>query len=283
MPSALFEIVPNVSEGRDATVVDACAAAMERAGARVIDRTSDHVHHRSVLTAVGSASEVVAAAVALAGAARDRIDLRAHRGRTRASGRSTCSRSCRCAARRSPTPPRWHARRPSAFGKCGASRACSTVRPRPPRTANRSRRCAPENSRGSRERWRDPRWRPDFGDEAHPSAGAIAVGAREVLIAFNVELRTGELAVARRIARALRERDGGLRTLRALGIALGPGRVQVSFNITDYRATPVYRIVELVRILAAREGVAVAGCELIGLAPQAAIDESARFYLETLG
>ena len=136
---------------------------------------------------------------------------------------------------------------------------------------------------GLAERWRDPRWRPDFGDEAHPSAGAIAVGAREVLIAFNVELRTGELAVARRIARALRERDGGLRTLRALGIALGPGRVQVSFNITDYRATPVYRIVELVRILAAREGVAVAGCELIGLAPQAAIDESARFYLETLG
>jgi glutamate formiminotransferase len=98
------------------------------------------------------------------------------------------------------------------------------------------------------------------------------------LIAFNVELETADLHVARRIARRLRERDGGLRTLRALGIRLTDGRVQVSFNITDHHATPLYRVRELVNRLARREGVTVGRSELIGLAPAAAIVRAARAY-----
>lgn len=125
-----------------------------------------------------------------------------------------------------------------------------------------------------------PDWRPDFGDvPKHPSAGAIAVGARDILIAFNVELATGDLRVAKRIARMLRERDGGLRTLKALGLPLGENLVQVSLNVTDYRATPLYRIVELIRELASQAGVTVLRSELIGCLPYAAVEESARYYL----
>ena len=125
-----------------------------------------------------------------------------------------------------------------------------------------------------------PDWRPDYGDIAkHASAGAIAVGARNILIAFNVELDTGDLPVAQRIARQMRERDGGFRTLKALGLRLSDSRVQVSLNVTDYRATPLYRIVEVIRALAAQAGVGVVRSELIGCLPYSAVEESARYYL----
>jgi glutamate formiminotransferase len=129
-----------------------------------------------------------------------------------------------------------------------------------------------------------PDWRPDFGDlPKHPSAGAIAVGARPILIAFNVELATGDVTVARRIATVLRERDGGLRTLKALGLRLGENLVQVSINVTDYRATPLYRITELVRELASQAGVTVIRSELIGCLPYAAVEETAKYYLGLTG
>ncbi len=113
---------------------------------------------------------------------------------------------------------------------------------------------------------------PDVGNVAlHPSAGAIAVGARELLIAFNVVLRGGDLALARSIARRVRERDGGLRTLRAIGVRLSPDRVQVSCNLTDHLALPLDRVAGLVARMAARAGVAVAGGELIGLVPRVSL------------
>lgn len=125
-----------------------------------------------------------------------------------------------------------------------------------------------------------PDWRPDFGDIAkHSSAGAVAVGARAILIAFNIELQTGDLTLARRIAAQLRERDGGLRTLKALGLRLGPDLVQVSLNVTDFRATPLYRIVEVTRTLADQAGVAVRRCELIGCLPFEAVRACALYYL----
>jgi glutamate formiminotransferase len=113
---------------------------------------------------------------------------------------------------------------------------------------------------------------PDVGEiAAHPSAGAIAIGARGPLVAFNVVLATEDLGVARAIARAIRERGGGLRTLRALGIAQADGRVQVSCNLTDPSATPLHRVLGLVRVLAAQAGVAVARTELIGLVPRSTL------------
>jgi glutamate formiminotransferase len=129
-------------------------------------------------------------------------------------------------------------------------------------------------------RARDPRWAFDYGDAPHASAGAIAIGARPLLLAFNVELESADLALARRIARGLRERDGGLRTLRALGIRLSADRVQVSFNLTDADAVPLYRVRELVRLAAERHGVRAGRSELIGLAPRRAIARTARAYGE---
>jgi glutamate formiminotransferase len=129
-------------------------------------------------------------------------------------------------------------------------------------------------------RSRDPHWAFDYGDAPHPSAGAIAVGARPFLIAFNVELRSGDLALARAIARRLRERTGGLRTLRALGLQRSSEVVQVSFNLTDAGAIPLYRVRELVRLAAERHGVRVGRSELIGLAPRAAIARTAHAYGE---
>ena len=121
---------------------------------------------------------------------------------------------------------------------------------------------------------------PDEGAVArHESAGAIAIGARDVLIAFNIELASGDLTPARRIARAIRERDGGLRTLACARIAADGDRVQVSLNVTDYAATPLYRVVELVGSLPAQLGIDVLGCELIGCLPLAAVEAAAAYYL----
>ncbi|MGD1065721.1 MAG: glutamate formiminotransferase, partial [Vulcanimicrobiaceae bacterium] len=125
---------------------------------------------------------------------------------------------------------------------------------------------------------RDPAWRFDYGDAAHGSAGAIAVGARPFLIAFNVELATGDLSLARDIARRLRASGGGLRTLKCLGLRLSADHVQVSCNLTDVDAVPLYRVTELVRRAAARAGVAVVRSELIGLMPRRALVRTARAY-----
>lgn len=121
---------------------------------------------------------------------------------------------------------------------------------------------------------------PDAGAlPFHATAGAIAIGARRVLVAFNVELATGDLAVARSIARRIRERDGGLKTLRAMAFQRREDVVQVSLNVTNERATPLYRVFEIVRSLAADHGVAVLRGELIGCIPRTAIASAALYAL----
>ena len=262
----LYEIVPNISEGRDASIVDACVDAVSKGGARVIDRTSDSVHHRSVITAVGSADEVVAASVALAGVAAERIDLRSHAGVHPRIGaldvlpfialRGATLADAGALARKAAAQIWQRYRVPSYYYGAAA-------------TAEDGR-TLPEVRRGGIPL--------DVGAHAHESAGAIAIGARDFLVAFNVELATGDVALARSIARMLRERDGGLTTLRALGLARAPGIVQVSFNITDPEATPLYRVVELVRALAAQAGIGIVRSELIGLVPRKALQATAAYY-----
>ena len=274
-----FEIVPNLSEGRDAALIDACAAAIEAQGARVVHRTSDAIHHRSVLTAVGSGSQTVAAAVALARVARDRIDLRRHRGAHPRIGAldvlpfvplgvATLDDAVTLAHRAATRI--WHELGIPAY-LYGA--AAST----PHRTHLAGIRRGEFEGLGARLA-DDPHWAFDVGDAPHASAGAIAIGARPFLIAYNVELAGGDLALAKRIARRLRASSGGLRTLKCLGLRLDAERVQVSCNITDAGAVPMYRVTELVRRAAARAGVTIARSELIGLAPVAAIDRTARAY-----
>jgi len=274
-----FEIVPNLSEGRDLAVVAACSAAMEAAGARVVHRTSDPIHHRSVITAVGSASQVVAAAVALAATAREHIDLRRHRGAHPRIGAldvlpfvplGEATLDDAVALAHSAAARIWRELGiPSYLYGAAASAAH--------RTHLAAIRRGEFEGLGARH-GADERWRFDYGDAAHPSAGAIAIGARPFLIAFNVELNSADVALAHRIARALRGSSGGLRTLKCLGLRLAGDRVQVSCNISDVDAVPLYRVTELVRRAAARAGVSLERSELIGLAPRRAVERTARAY-----
>ena len=271
----IFECVPNVSEGLDEAVLDACAAALEGAGVTLAHRTSDPDHHRSVFTFFGSREAVLAAAVALARVTTGRIDLGRHRGAHPRIGALDVLPFVPCgeatledavALAHDAAGAIWEAVRvPSIFYGAAAidekRRALADVR------AGEFEGLVERSHRGGR---------PDVGEVlAHPTAGAIAVGARRVLVAFNVVLRGADLELAREIARALRERGGGLRTLRALGIPLAGDRVQVSCNLTEVAATPLDRVVELVRALAARRGATVESSELIGLVPRAALAEVA--------
>lgn len=276
----LLECVPNISEGRDLETIERCVQAVTQCGARVVHRTSDPVHNRSVLTMAGEYTQLREAAVALAAVTVERIDLRAHAGVHPRIGALDvlpfiplrgASMADAVQLARDTAAAIWERLRVPSFlyGEAAATalrRDLAVVRQ--------------GQFEGLDTRFELPEWRPDFGDVAkHPSAGAIAVGARDMLIAFNVELATGDVRVAKRIARMLRERDGGLRTLKALGLRLGEDLVQVSLNVTDYRATPLYRIVELIRELASQAGVAVLRSELIGCLPYAAVEESAHYYL----
>jgi glutamate formiminotransferase len=277
---SLFEIVPNLSEGRDPSFLDAAAAAVAPSGARVLHRTSDADHHRSVLTVAGSGDQVLAAGTALAGLAVERIDLRGHRGLHPRIGALDVL----------PFVPLAGASLEEAVALAHRAGAAIWQRYRVPSfyygaaARHEARRALPAVRRGEFEglenRFADPGWAPDEGDVAkHESAGAIAIGARDVLIAFNVELESGDLAAARAIARAVRERDGGLRGLRALAFPLKDGRVQVSLNVTDAASTPLYRVVELIRNLAAERGIALARSELVGCVPREAVQATAAYYL----
>ena len=268
--ASIFECVPNVSEGRDQSIIAACAAAIEGAGATLAHRTSDPAHHRSVFTFFGTRDRVLAAALALGAVTTERIDLRRHSGEHPRMGAldvlpfvpfgdatlEDAARLAREAARHM-----WDELRvPSYFYGAAAAGAATA-----PDAASGDPRLLARVRRGGFEGLAARTDPPDVGVAPHASAGAVAVGAREPLVAFNVVLASEDLELARGIARTLRERDGGLRTLRALGLRQQDGRVQVSFNVTDARATPLDRIVALVAALARPRGVAVAGTELIGL------------------
>jgi glutamate formiminotransferase len=274
-----FEIVPNLSQGQDEATIDAAVSVIETNGARVLHRTSDAIHNRSVITAVGNADEVLKAAVALAGVAVERIDLRTHRGVHPRIGAldvlpfvpldgATMEHAVELAHRAAAQIwERWEI--PAFFYGEAALR--------PERRQIAAVRLG--QFEGLVERFGSPGWEPDVGDIAkHPSAGAIAIGARELLVAFNIELEEGDLALAKGIAKRLREKDGGFQTLRALGFPLGD-RVQISLNVTCYAATPLYRVLEVVRLLAAEHGARIAKSELIGLLPLAAAEATASYYL----
>jgi glutamate formiminotransferase / 5-formyltetrahydrofolate cyclo-ligase len=134
---------------------------------------------------------------------------------------------------------------------------------------------------GFAEKMKDPRWAPDFGPrEPHPSAGAVAVGARPFLIAYNINLGTRDLAVADRIAKAIRHMSGGFRYVKAMGVELAErGQVQVSINMTNFRKTPLHRVFECVRSEAERHGVPIVGSEIVGLTPADALFAVAEHYL----
>jgi glutamate formiminotransferase len=265
----LFECVPNVSEGRDASVIEACARAIESSGAHLAHRTSDPFYNRSVFTFFGTARAIEHAAGALAAVCVERIDLRAHRGVHPRIGAldvfpvvpmpGATLEDAATAARGAAARMWARAGLPSIFyGAAALSPArefLGDIR-RGEFEGLAARAAAGE--------------RADAGDVLfHPAAGTAAVGARGLLIAVNFELENGEIEQARAIARLLRERSGGLRTLRAMGFAAGAA-IHISFNVTDPGAVPLARLTALCRSAAQRFGARLGKTELIGLLPRAA-------------
>jgi glutamate formiminotransferase len=270
----LIECVPNFSEGRRPDVIaDLAAAARETPGVRLLDVSSDPDHHRSVLTMVGDGEAVLEAAFRCSAVAVARIDLRIHRGVHPRIGavdvvpfvplyRASLA-ECVLLARR--------------LGERLAARLDLPVYLYGAAACDETRRTLAAIRRGGFERLQDAIGqsgrRPDIGPaRAHPTAGAVAVGARRVLIAMNVDLASRDLAAARAIARTVRESSGGLPGVQALGVPL-PSRdlVQVSMNLLDYRRTPPRAAFDAVAARAARLGIDVAAGELVGCAPSDAL------------
>jgi glutamate formiminotransferase len=277
-----LEAVPNFSEGRDAATIDALGEALSE-HARVLDVHVDRDHHRSVFTLVAEPVALVEALAAAVAVAVERIDLRRQVGVHPRIGAADVvpvvalepDRADEAQAVADAVADRVAALGVPVFlyALSGGGR-----RPHDLRTGG-LRTLAERLARGD--------LRPDRGPAAlHPSAGASIVGARPVLVAFNVALRGADLAVARALARRVRERDGGLPGVRALGLELpGSGVVQVSMNIEDPVRTPLYRVVDLLRSEARTFGVEVGAAELVGLLPAAAVTAVAAHALSlpTLG
>jgi glutamate formiminotransferase len=270
----LLEAVPNFSEGRRADVCAAIAQAARRPEVQVLDLEMDADHHRSVLTLAGPPEPLAEAAFAAAREAVARIDLNAHRGQHPRMGAidvlpfvplgGTPMEVAVDLARRVGRRIGEELGVPVFLYEAAATR---------PDRRNLADVRTPQFE-GLRELiGRDPDRAPDFGPpRIHPTAGCVAVGARRPLIAFNVDLDTEDVAVARAIARKVRERDGGLPALKALGLYLAERRcAQVSMNVCDYTRTGLAEAFRAVEAEAARLGAGVRGSEIVGLVPREAL------------
>jgi len=271
----LIECVPNFSEGRHPARIRALVAAMSGiSGAWVLDCHSDADHHRTVITVAGEPEAVAEAALRAVGKAAELIDLRQHAGEHPRIGATdvlpfvpvegVSMAECATLARQVGSEIWKRYAVPVYFYGAAATR--------PDRIE------LPSVRKGQFEGLRDelersPARAPDIGDpRLHPTAGAVAVGARKYLIAYNVLLNTPDVAIARKIARTIRESNGGLPGVKAMGVTLkARGRAQVSMNLTDFERTSLRAAFEAVQRETEKFGCAIAGSEIVGLVPRAAI------------
>lgn len=279
----LMECIPNISEGRRTEVIEAVANAVRSVpGVTLIDYSSDASHNRSVFTFLGEPDPVAEAAFRLAKAAVEHIDLRVHEGEHPRMGavdvipfvpvRGMEMEECVTQSK--------------VLGKCLSDELDLPVflYEESASAPHRKNLAAIRKGQfeGMAEKVLQAEWHPDFGgNRIHPSAGVVAVGARQPLIAFNINLDTPDVSIASRIAKIIRESSGGLKAVKALGVMLEERNLaQVSINMCDFHQTPLYRVLELVRFEAARYGVHVIGTEIIGLSPMEALIDSASYYLQ---
>ena len=283
---AVIECVPNISEGRRQDVISKITEELQAvAGLRVLDVQSDAAHNRSVFTLAGDAAAMLAGIPKLFAAAISAIDLTSHKGEHPRMGAvdvtpfipidGVTMAECVALAR--------------AVAQDVASRFSLPVYLYEEAASSPDRKNLEDIRRGEFEglaaKMAKPGWAPDFGPAApHPTAGASVIGARMPLIAYNINLATTRLDVAKKIASAIRHSSGGLRFVKAMGIALEErGIVQVSMNLTNYEKTPIFRVFEMVKREAARYGVAVLESEIVGLVPAAALRQSVEWYLQLEG
>lgn len=281
MPQPLVECVPNFSEARRPEVIEAIALAIGSIdGVTLLDRHSDLDHNRTVLTLVGPPAEIAEAAFQAIAKAAELIDLNHHRGEHPRIGATdvvpfipisgVSMQECVELAKN--------------LGKRVAEELGIPVYLYEEAATSSDRRDLENIRRGEYEKLReeiitDPKRAPDFGPKKLGSAGATVIGARRFLVAFNVYLNTDEVAVARKIAKAVRYSSGGLRYVKALGM-LVDGRAQISMNLTNFQETPLARVVGMIRAEAARYGTSIHHTELVGLAPEAALVDAAVWHLQ---
>lgn len=280
---ALIESIPNVSEGRRSDVIAELGQAVRATPrVRLLDASSDASHNRSVFTMIGDADSLKAAIVALLEVAIRRIDLREHRGEHPRLGavdvipfvpiEGVSMADCVALAKE--------------VAATAAERFNLPIYLYEEAAASPSRKNLEDIRRGEfeglAEKMTSAGWAPDFGPAApHPTAGATVVGARMPLIAYNINLATDRLDVAKKIAAAIRHSSGGLRYVKAMGVKLEDRNLaQVSMNLTNYEKTPVFRVFDMVKREAARYGIAILESEIVGLVPSAALTRTAEFYLQ---
>ena len=283
---AVIECVPNISEGRRLDVVASIADGLRAVpGMRVLDVQSDAAHNRSVFTLAGEAAALAAGVLELFKRSIDAIDLRKHQGEHPRLGAvdvvpfipidGVTMAECVTLAKMVAAEVAKNFNLPVYLYEEASS--------------NPARKNLEDIRRGEFEglsaRIGKPEWKPDYGPSTvHASAGASVIGARMPLIAYNINLATDRLDVAKKIASAVRMSSGGLRFVKAMGIPLQDrGIVQVSMNLTNYEKTPIFRVFDLVKREAERYGVSVLDSEIVGLVPSAALNDTAAYFLQLEG
>lgn len=280
--NTIVECVPNFSEGRDKAKIEKIIDNFRgKNGVKLLDYSNDENHNRLVVTVVGEPAPLKEAVLAAVGTAVDLIDLTKHEGQHPRMGavdvipfipiRNTSMEECielskevgKEIAERYDLPVFLYEKSASASYRSNLA----TIRK--------------GEFEGMAEKIKEPEWHPDFGKaERHPTAGTVAVGARMPLVAYNINLNTDRLDIATAIGKKIRHINGGYRFVKAMGVDLADrGIVQVSINMTDFTRTSLYRVFETVRFEARRWGVTIAGSEIVGLVPMAALIDTAEYYL----
>lgn len=279
----LVECIPNFSEGRNQAVIDALAeVANHAAGCTLLDVQSDATHNRCVFTMVGSPEGMEELVIKLAKKAAETIDMTVHTGAHPRMGAvdvipfvpalnmelSECVELSKRVAKR-------------VWEEVGIPSFLYEASAASPARENLAE-VRKGQFEGMPEKLLLPEWAPDFGERRiHPTAGITAIGARMPLIAYNVNLDTDNVEIAKQIAKAIRCSNGGFRYCKAIGLRLEDRNIaQVSMNLTNYLGTPIYYAFEMIRALADRYGVRILGSELVGLTPAKALLDCAEYYLK---
>lgn len=278
----IIECVPNFSEGRDLEKIDKIVNPFRgKEGVKLLDYSNDIDHNRLVVTVVGQPEALKEAVIEAIGIAVELIDLNHHQGQHPRMG----------AADVVPFIPIKGCTMDDAIALSREVGATVAERYNLPVFLYEKSASAPHRENlaavrkgefeGMAEKIKLPEWHPDFGPaERHPTAGAVAIGARMPLVAYNINLDTPSLEIAHGIAKKIRFIGGGLRYCKAMGVELKErGITQVSINMTDYTKTALYQAMEMVRFEARRYGVNVVGSEIIGLVPMAALIDTSAYYL----
>lgn len=279
----IVESVPNFSDGRNKGVIDAIIGEAEKfKKVWILDRSSDEDHNRSVITLAGEPEDVISALFSMTRKATELIDLTKHSGEHPRMGATDVV----------PLVPITNITTEECvelskkLGKRIGDELGIPVYLYEDSATSSNRKNLSKVRKGEFENFsskiKEPEWKPDFGpDDIHPTAGVTAVGCREFLVAFNVNLGTNSIDVANKIANAIRNVSGGFKFVKALGFELEKrGIVQVSMNMTNYRKSTIFRVFEVIKNEADRFGVPIVGSEVVGMIPLEAITDVFDYYIK---